>query len=294
MGAPYYDDDDCIDCGMCIASTKDEMIAATQKIRAHLKATRKQGPPIGKIAIAGKGGVGKSSVTTLMTNILLEKGYQVNVMDTDDSNPGLHFKLGLQNEPVPLMTLLERFGKEDGNGSWLSGECISMQDIPRQYIEKKDGLRFLMAGKISDPFQGCACSIADLARDFVSKLSMSEDELLLIDMEAGVESFGRGVERNVDTLLMVVEPSYDSIALAEKMNYMALGMGIRRVRAVMNKISSDSIQLQIANELQKKNIKTIGSVYFDEELNSAGFLGKQLPDSTATDEMRMAVNTLFQ
>jgi CO dehydrogenase maturation factor len=113
-------------------------------------------------------------------------------------------------------------------------------------------------------------------------------------MEAGVESFGRGVERNVDTLLMVVEPSYDSIALAEKMNYMALGMGIRRVRAVMNKISSDSIQLQIANELQKKNIKTIGSVYFDEELNSAGFLGKQLPDSTATDEMRMAVNTLFQ
>jgi CO dehydrogenase nickel-insertion accessory protein CooC1 len=93
--------------------------------------------------------------------------------------------------------------------------------------------------------------------------------------------------------LIVVEPSYDSIALAEKMYYMARGMGIQRVRAVINKISSDTVQYRIAKELQKKNIKTIGAVYFDEELNTAGFLGNTLPDSTATDEIRMAVNTLF-
>ena len=83
-----------------------------------------------------------------------------------------------------------------------------------------------MVGKINDPFQGCACSLADVTRGLVARLSLMDNEILLIDMEAGVESFGRGVERSVDLVLSIVEPSFESMALAKKIVYLN-----RRLRA---------------------------------------------------------------
>jgi CO dehydrogenase maturation factor len=125
--------------------------------------------------------------------------------------------------------------------------------------------------------------MADLARDFVQKVSLGNKEIMLIDTEAGVESFGRGVERGVDTVLIIVEPSFDSLALVEKIRYMAEGIGISTIRAILNKIPSSKIEAKLRKELEKKQIKVAGTVFLDPQISQAGFTGKKLSASTGAD-----------
>lgn len=295
MGAAYYDDDPCIDCGLCIAKTKEERIEASNKLRAYLKSHAPRQSAIKKIAVAGKGGVGKSTMVTLLANALREEGYQILVLDTDESNPGLYRMFGFQREPEKLMNLLGRFSQDSpkADGEWLKKDEIGVADIPDKYLAIHDCLKFLMVGKIEDPFQGCACSIAGITRDLMQKLVMNDKEVALVDMEAGIESFGRGVERGVDTVLVVVEPSFESMALAERVTYMAEGMGISRVKAILNKVTSEEIREKMAEELGKKEVKVIGTVYYDAKLNEAGFEGKPLGNSRATEDVKAIVKALL-
>jgi CO dehydrogenase maturation factor len=202
---------------------------------------------------------------------------------------------GFKKEPEKLMSLLSRFSQDgsEADGEWLKRDEIGVVDIPDKYLAIHDGLKFLMVGKIEDPFQGCACSIAGITRDLMQKLVMKDKEVALVDMEAGIESFGRGVERGVDTVLVVVEPSFESMALAERVTYMAEGMGISRVKAILNKVTSEEIREKMAEELGKKGVKVIGTVYFDSELNKAGFEGKPLANTKATEDVKGIIKTLL-
>jgi CO dehydrogenase maturation factor len=295
MGAPFYDDEDCIDCGMCSATTKEEMIEASKKIRAYLRANAADTPAIQKMVIAGKGGVGKSTVVTLMANALMNEGYNMLVMDTDESNPGLYRMFGFNKEPKPLMTLLSRFseGESEPNTEWITREEINIDDIPSEYVLARDGLRFIAVGKIEDPFQGCACSMADVTRDLIGKLVLRDKEVVLVDMEAGIESFGRGVERSADTVLIIVEPSFESMALAAKIGYMAEGMGIRRIGAILNKVPSAKVKNRMITELSQKEVKTLGTIYYDPKVSEAGFEGTAPGYSKATDDIKEIIDLLL-
>jgi len=287
MGAAYYDDEPCIDCGLCSAKTKEDMVEASKRIRDYLRAhAEKRRGPSKKIAVCGKGGNGKSTIVALMANALRQAGYLVLVMDTDESNPGLYRLFGFDQQPRPLMALLERFslGETKPETEWLKQDEILVQDIPSEYLLECDSLKFLMAGKIADPFQGCACSIADIARAFIEKLVLKDKEIVLIDMEAGIESFGRGVERGVDTVLVVVEPSFESLALAEKISYMSDGIGVNKVMAIPNKVASEKVEERIIEELENKKIKVIGTIYFDSQINEASLEGKTLSGSSSAEE----------
>ena len=287
IGSAFYDDEPCIDCGLCLATNKEEMVAASAKLRTYLRSHAERKVLSKKIAIAGKGGVGKSTVVALMANALREAGYRILILDTDESNPGLHRMLGFDNQQArPLMSLLERFslGEKRPETEWLNQDEIPIRDIPGEFLFEKDSLKFLMVGKITDPFQGCACSMADIARLFIQKLALEDKEVVLIDMEAGVESFGRGVERGVDTVLIIVEPSFESLALAEKISYMADGIGVNRVRAILNKIPSEKIEKKIIEELEKRKIKTIGTIYLDPQISEAGLTGETIPDDSKAEE----------
>jgi len=295
MGAAFYDDDGCIDCGLCSAKTKEEMVEASKKIRQYLRShAQKEGIPT-KIAVCGKGGTGKSTIVTLMANVMREEGYRVLVVDTDESNPGLFRMFGFSKQPTPLMTLLDSFssGEAKPETEWLTQDEIPIQGIPSEYILENDNLKFVMVGKIDDPFQGCACSMADVTRDLLAKLLIKDREVVLVDMEAGIESFGRGVERSVDTVLITVEPSFESLALAEKIGYMAEGIGVSRVRAILNKIPSEGVGSTIIEELKKKNIRFIGTVYYDLQVSEAGFKGEALGDSEAKQEMKKITRRLL-
>jgi CO dehydrogenase maturation factor len=296
LGVAFYDDEGCIDCGMCAAETQEQMVEASKKIRIFLKANAPNPGPVKKVAVCGKGGVGKSSLTTLLAGAFLRQGYRVCVLDTDESNPGLSRFLGFEQEPKPLMTLLSRFaaGNPAGGTEWLTGnDTLSLEDIPSEFILSNQDLRFMMVGKIEDPFQGCACSMADITRDLMRKLTLKEKEVIVVDMEAGVESFGRGVERNTDTVLIIVEPSFESMALAGKIVYMSVGMGIYRVKAILNKVPSERMREKMTTELDKREVPVIGSVRYDPELSEAGFEGRTPGEGPAREDITAIVRELL-
>jgi CO dehydrogenase maturation factor len=231
-----------------------------------------------------------------MAKALVSLNYNVLVLDTDESNPGLYRSLGFDKTPKPLYSLMSRFSyreQPEEDTQWIMLPEIKVTDIPPAYIPTQNGIKFLMVGKIEDPFQGCACSLADVTRGFVSRLSLMENEIILIDMEAGVESFGRGVERSVDLVLSIVEPSFESMALAEKIVYMAEGMGINRAGALLNKVPSEAIKEKMIQELEKRNVQTLGTIHFDQEVQEAGFEGKPPIDSKASEEVEEITQVLI-
>ena len=296
FGCPYFEAEGCIDCGLCAATTNEEMVEASKKVRAYLKAHARQGGSVKKIAVCGKGGVGKSTMVTLMAKALVSLNYSVLVLDTDESNPGLYRSLGFDEIPKPLKSLMSRFSyteQPEEDTHWIMLPEIKVMDIPPAYMPAQNGIKFLMVGKIEDPFQGCACSLADVTRGFVSRLALMENEIILIDMEAGVESFGRGVERSVDLVLSVVEPSFESMALAERIVYMAEGMGIDRAGALLNKVPSEDIKEKMIRELEKRNVQTLGTIHFDPKVQEAGFEGRPPNNSKAEEEVEEITQLLI-
>lgn len=286
LGAPYYDDDACIDCGLCYAKTSEERVEASRKIREYMKAHAARTSAVSKVAVCGKGGSGKTTAVALLTLALKEAGRRVIVIDADESNPGLGRMLGIKGEPRPLSDL---FGED---GLFAEREKFSMDEIPPGFVSVVDGVRFMAVGKILDPFQGCACSLAESARQIVEKLEMKDGEVLILDMEAGVESFGRGVERQADTILVVVEPSFESIAVAGRIAQMAQGMGIGRVGAVLNKVSSDAMTARTIQELEKAGIRVFGSIKYSQLLAEAAFEGTPVRNGVAAKEAGAVVTVL--
>jgi len=278
LGAPYYDDDACIDCGLCYAKTSEEKVEASRKIREYMKAHVPRASAVSKIAVCGKGGSGKTTAVALLTLAFKEAGRRVIVIDADESNPGLGRMLGIKGQPQPLSDL---FGEE---GLFSERERFCMDDIPPEYVSAVDGLRFMEVGKILDPFQGCACSMAESARQIVEKLELKEGEVLILDMEAGVESFGRGVERHADTILIVVEPSFESIAVAGRIARMAQGMGIGRVGAILNKVASDAMSSRTREELEKLGVKVFGILNYSPDLAETAFEGGPVKNGVAVKE----------
>ncbi len=285
MGAVGIGDENCINCGMCTARTKAEQKAASELVREHLRKTadkRLSRYLIKKIAICGKGGVGKSTVVALSAIALRDMGYEVLVIDTDDSNKGLHRKLGFDTMPKPLLSLLDRFN--DGvtaDTGWLEGGKLNFEDIPEEYLVSDGRMHLLVAGKIEDALQGCACSLMDIVKVFLSKIQTGPKQIVIIDNEAGVESFGRGIERYADTILMIVEPSFESIEMAKTIKYMAEGMGIARVRAIINKVPSDKAGQITIKRLLDEGVKYLGVMKLDDDICEAGLMGTQLGECDA-------------
>jgi len=182
-----------------------------------------------KISVCGKGGSGKSAITSLLTNGLRDRGYQVLVVDSDESNPGLYRMLGFDRPPTPLIELLggkmsveEKLaaailaGKSELEATLMPEDPISIGEIPAQYVLEADGIRLATIGKIHDALEGCACPMGAVSREFPRKLRLNENEVAIVDMEAGVEHFGRGVGTGLDSVLVVVDPSFEAIIIAER------------------------------------------------------------------------------
>mgnify|MGYP000067652213 CR=1 FL=1 len=259
-----------------------------------------------KISVCGKGGSGKSTIVTLLANEARTRGYRVLVVDSDESNSGLFRMLGFERPPIPLMELVGGKRKvqrslKSGSSSGESGEgmrvmrqdSIKIDDIPAEHIMTKDNLQLVCIGKILQSLEGCACPMGVLSREFLKKLSLEKNEIVVVDMEAGVEHFGRGVETSIDRVLIVVEPSFESLQLAERVNNLSVGIGIKNIRAVLSKIPSDEIASRLESELVKSSIDTIGCIHYDTEIFHSSLEGVSLANGSAGKEIRDVFDTLI-
>ena len=242
-----------------------------------------------RIAVCGKGGSGKSTIVALLANEARGRKYRVLVVDSDESNSELFRMFGFEHPPVPLMELVggkSSLKEKMAQPNIFAESHISPKDIPARYVLTKDSLMLVSIGKILQALEGCACPMGALSREFLKKLVLEEDELAIVGMEAGVEHFGRGVETSIDRVLIVVEPPLESINVAEKIWELASGIGIKSIRAIMNKVPSEKIEAKLRAELKARHVEAIGCVYFSADVFEASLDGAVPIDGTAAQQVK--------
>lgn len=226
-----------------------------------------------KLILCGKGGCGKSTISALLARACEQRGMNVLVVDADESNFGLHKQLGL---PLPKdFTLFFGFKKgifQDGAED-VFADGWTFDDLPAEYVSGDGNVRLMAMGKIAQAGEGCACPMGVLTKTFLEHLKLEQNDIVIVDTEAGVEHFGRGVDRFADAILMVADPSYESVHLAGKIIAMGESFG-KPVYLVLNK--TDEQQREMMAEALPPNAEIIASIPMDREILMAGLRGDAL------------------
>jgi len=225
-----------------------------------------------KISVCGKGGSGKSTLVSLLAHAAQDQGFKTLVVDSDGGKESINEKM---RQPFLL-----------------SESEITLEQIPYPYVNEKNGLRLLSIGKIHQAMEGCACPMGVLNREFLKKLRLGKNEIAIVDMEAGVEHFGRGIDNSLDAVLVVVEPSFESIALAEKIKDLASGIN-KDFWAVLNKISSENLIADIKAKLKKRGMDTIGVISYDASVFLSGLKGSAISQGRSTRQASEILESLL-
>jgi CO dehydrogenase maturation factor len=238
-----------------------------------------------KLIICGKGGSGKSTITSLLARQYALAGKQVVVVDTDVSNVGLHRILGTE-EPTDLIdyfgdkrsmmeSLKEARQKDLPPTTPLLGTW-TFDSIPTEYRSIKDNVQLVSIGKINEATEGCKCSQSAVARQFLLGLTLAENDRVIVDTEAGIEHFGRGLDTLCNAILMVVDPSFESQCLVGKVSEMAATIGVP-LYFILNK--TDAFTSQSLRDSMPDKDRIIGEFVLDPEIIEAGLEGRALPEN---------------
>ena len=235
------------------------------------------------MVVCGKGGSGKSTVTALLAQEWSSNGKDVMIVDTDESNIGLHRFLGV-NPPTDLMDqmggkqevmekMMSAMKNPDGfDDLKLFDKEWNIADIPSACVSENQNVKLVSVGKVHHAGEGCACPMGFIAKQFLKNLKLANNEMVIVDTEAGLEHFGRGVEEGTDAVLMVLDPSYESVLLAKKAADMTESMNLP-MYFVLNKVTPE-IASQMKKELPVEKI--IGEIPLDQDILAAGLSGKTL------------------
>lgn len=228
-----------------------------------------------KIILCGKGGCGKSTVATLLAREYQKEGKNVLVIDSDESNYGLHRQLGFD---LPE-DFTHYFGGKKGAYRVLDekGKVFDnrwhFSDIPEEFMTGEEGLHLMAIGKIAEAEEGCACGIGFTGKMFLDNLELEDNDIVITDTEAGVEHFGRGLDRCADVILMIVDPSYESIHLSEKIHDMGRALE-KPVFFVINK--ADGEQAAMVRAVIRDKEAVIAEIPVQKEIMMAGLRGEAL------------------
>lgn len=224
-----------------------------------------------KIAVSGKGGVGKTTLSSLLARYWARKGYRVLAVDADpDANLGS--ALGIDTNgltPIAKMEdlIYERTESKKGTVGGFFKMNPKVDDLPEALGREKDGVRLLVMGTVKKGGGGCICPESVLLKALINHLVLYEKDLVIMDMEAGIEHLGRGTAQGVDRLLIVVEPGQRSIETADKVRQLTEDIGLKNISAVGSKVRNVDQEKFLKDNLGE--IPLIGIIPFSEEIARA-------------------------
>ena len=209
-----------------------------------------------KIAIGGKGGVGKTTVCAVWAQLFAEDGFDVLAIDADP-NTSLASAFGVRSEqsPEPLIKMKQLIAERTGTATDTVGAYFRLNpkvsDLPQKHWVEVNGVKLLVLGAITQAGEGCACPEAAFLKALLTHTIVGRQEVVLVDLAAGVEFMGRASVQGIDALVVVVEPSNRSIETAINIARMGKELGIKQVAAIVNKIADagqvETIKSQLAN-----------------------------------------------
>lgn len=225
-----------------------------------------------KIAVSGKGGVGKTTFSATLAHLFKEDGKKVLAIDADpDAN--LAAALGYPDfasvTPISEMTELvaERTGSKPGTYGSMFTINPKVDDLPDTLAKEVDGIKFMTLGGVKQGGGGCICPESTMLKNIIMHLVLARDEVVIMDMEAGLEHLGRATSSGVDQLIVVVEPGQRSIETALNVRKLAADLYLKRVSVVGNKVRSKADEEFISKALS--DMEVLGFIPFADSIIEA-------------------------
>lgn len=247
-----------------------------------------------KIAISGKGGVGKTLLASLLAKIFAQSGYSVIAIDADpDANLAATLGFPEPDKITPISEMAdlieERTGARPGQSAPYFKLNPKVDDIPEKFAMKMDGIRLMLMGRVKRGGAGCYCPESALLQTLMSHLLLARNEVVIMDMEAGIEHLGRGTARAVDKLIIVVEPGRRSIETASSIKGLASEIGLENLAVVGNKVRNESDREFLTSNLS--DFTFLGFIPYDQAVIEADHAN--ISPLESSEQVRNAVTEIY-
>ncbi|MFX0105108.1 MAG: AAA family ATPase [Candidatus Hodarchaeota archaeon] len=253
-----------------------------------------------KIAVSGKGGVGKTLVAGILARMFAEDGFKVLAIDNDSAmnlalTLGIDEKIKDQIVPIKEMkSMIEERTFIKGAGPGVYNINPKVSDIPDKFkVVGPDGLQLLVLGGIEEPATGCLCPENAIIRTLLYNLFVKRDEVVIVDFEAGIEHLGRGTAKGIDLMLVITEPSQKSLDLCYKIISLSKKLGVINIYLIANKITDESQKEIVNHKIKDWEVPLYHWIPFDSEIGKADLEGRSPIDYNSNSEAILSIKLLY-
>ena len=241
-----------------------------------------------KIAVSGKGGVGKSTVAAALALLLTKRGKRVLAVDAD-ADANLASALGATDSElkkiIPISRQIALIEERTGAKVKQYGQVFNLNpdvsDIADNYASYINGVALLEIGAIEKGGSGCACPESTLLRALITDLILYKNDMLIMDMEAGIEHLGRATARGVDLMLIVVEPGQRSLDGAHRIIEMSYDIGLKNIKLVANKVKDKDDENLLYHAFPESDY--LGVIPYSEKIRQGDRTGVSVLDNISND-----------